>query len=173
MTIDELGAWGEFIGGIAVIAGLVFVGIQLLIANREARVATNQKFADSITDLGLLLSNSTEMSDIWYRGLTGIENLEIAERVRFSSMIGNNFLRTFENLHSHYQDGRLDNRLWAGAERLLKSAVVNKGFMEISELRKLWYDPSFQSFIDGLIEGGSDLNLLESYGLSPNLKGDT
>ena len=42
MLIEQLGAWGDFIGGIAVVAGLVFVGIQLLGANRETRAATIQ-----------------------------------------------------------------------------------------------------------------------------------
>ena len=42
MGIEELGAWGDFIGGIAVLAGLIFVGIQLLGANKEARAATIQ-----------------------------------------------------------------------------------------------------------------------------------
>ncbi len=37
MTIEELGAWGDFIGGVAVLAGLIFVGVQLIVANRESR----------------------------------------------------------------------------------------------------------------------------------------
>jgi len=173
MTIAELGAWGEFLGGIAVVGGLVFVGVQLRVANREARVASNQAFANSINNLGSMLANSTEMSDIWYRGLSGLENLEVAERVRFTSMISNNILRTFENLHSHYRDGRLDDRLWAGSERLLQSVAQNNGFIEIWQLRKLWYNPSFQTYIDGLLEAESDLNLLDSYGVSENSKANT
>ena len=38
MTIEDLGAWGDFIGGVAVVAGLIFVGIQLKIGNRETRL---------------------------------------------------------------------------------------------------------------------------------------
>ena len=53
MNIQELAAWGEFIGGIAVVAGLFFVGIQLRIANRESRLAANRTYAESIIGLEL------------------------------------------------------------------------------------------------------------------------
>jgi hypothetical protein len=49
MNIEELAAWGEFLGGVAVIAGLLFVGLQLLASNREAKAATNQNYAASIS----------------------------------------------------------------------------------------------------------------------------
>ena len=39
MNIEEMAAWGKFLGGLAVIAGLLFVGLQLLASNREAKAA--------------------------------------------------------------------------------------------------------------------------------------
>ena len=68
MKIEQLAAWGEFLGGIAVVAGLVFVGLQLMSANREAQLAANRSYAEFFNTLGSMLTGSSEIADIWYRG---------------------------------------------------------------------------------------------------------
>lgn len=173
MTIDDLGALGDFIGGFAVIAGLFFVGLQLLAANREARAAANRLYADSIIDMGRLIYESTEMADIWVRGLAGLDDLEINERVRFMGLIGTNMLKRWENLHSLKASNRLDESVWDSAEQMLGPLLNSKGFAEVWFQRKHWYRPSFQSYIDSLMAKGTGPSLLESYGKSHEAHSDT
>ena len=45
MPIEQLAAWGEFVGGVAVVAGLIFVALQLRVSNREARIAVAPRHA--------------------------------------------------------------------------------------------------------------------------------
>ena len=45
MTLQDWGALGELIGGIAIIISLIYVGVQLNLSNKATRAATNQAFS--------------------------------------------------------------------------------------------------------------------------------
>ena len=167
MTIDNLGAIGDFIGGIAVIAGLVFVGFQLRNANREARLAANQKYAELVTDMSKTLSADTEISEIFLKGLNGLESLDQVERLRFITLTSGIILRNWESLYSYKREGRLESRLWNGAETMLHSLIDTKGFKDIWEIRSSWFEPSFQSYVNRLLTKKSNSDLLHSYGVTP------
>ena len=173
MTINDLGAIGDFFGGLAVIAGLVFVGLQLRTANREARISANQMFADSIIGMGKIIYESDEMSDIWIRGLTGLDCLKPNERVRFMGVVSNNMLRKWENLHSQKVNKRLDKSVWISAEQTLRPLLNTKGFTDVWALRKPWYRPSFQSYIEKLVAQAVGPNLLEIYETIDEAESDT
>lgn len=95
MDIQTLGAWGEFIGGIggliaavAVIASLVFVGMQI-------RASVRQSGVDSYTSITELWANFTyatvgndEAWRIFYTGIRDYDSLDPAEQARFGFLIG-------------------------------------------------------------------------------------
>jgi len=79
MGIEQLGAWGEFIGGIAVLGGLVFVGVQLLGANREARAATIQ----SALEMQLMVDTElARYADTWNKVVSNQTIEDDSERRR-------------------------------------------------------------------------------------------
>jgi hypothetical protein len=165
MNWEAIGAIGDFIGGIAVVAGLIFVGLQLRTANREARIVANQKYADVMIDIAKQLSSTQEMSDIFSRGLVGLDALEQGEKARFITLVGSIILRSWENLHAYNVEGKLEARTWRGSEQSLKSLVVTKGFDDVWGMRRNWFGPSFQIYIDKPIQERTDQNLLDEYGV--------
>lgn len=165
MNVNELAAWGEFIGGIGVVAGLVFVGIQIRVFNAESRAAANEAYAQGYANLGLLLASEGELAEIFLKGQEGLETLQGAERLRFLSYYSNGVFRTYENLYSQRRSGRLDDRVWAGAELALRQMIGTRGFKDIWPLRKGWYGTEFQGYMDNLLaEDLHEGELLRSYG---------
>ena len=70
LTITELGSLGEFIGAFAVVASLIYVGIQLKQNTVAVKVTTAQAFTDT-WNAGLRpVSQSPVLADIVNRGLT-------------------------------------------------------------------------------------------------------
>ena len=161
MSIGELAALGEFIGGIGVVAGLVFVGVQIRVSNAESRAAANQAYAQSLANLGLLLASEGDLAELFLKGQGGLENLDGTERLRFMSFYSNGIFRMFENLYSQRRSGRLDERIWAGAEMTLRQVIGSRGFQEIWPLRKSWYEKDFQEYIDGLLEHNEQAGVLQ------------
>lgn len=95
MDIQTLGAWGEFIGGIggiiaaiAVIASLVFVGMQIRASVRQSGVDSY----NSITELWANFNNATVAHDeawrIFYTGIRDYDSLDPLEQARFGFFIG-------------------------------------------------------------------------------------
>ncbi|MGR8949566.1 MAG: hypothetical protein ACU84Q_16095 [Gammaproteobacteria bacterium] len=164
MSIDELAAWGEFIGGLGVIAGLVFVGIQLYISNKESRYAANESYAQSISNIGLLLASESDLAELFVRGADGLDNLDPTERLRYITFFSNGMLRMYENLYSQHRSGRLEERIWSGAEITLRYAIGSRGFKDVWSLRRNWYENKFREYIDLLVkEDTHSGELLQSY----------
>ncbi|MEQ8693875.1 MAG: hypothetical protein RIC85_00910 [Gammaproteobacteria bacterium] len=164
MPIEELAAWGEFIGGLGVIAGLFFVGVQLHISNKESRYAANESYAQAIATIGLLLASESDLADIFIRGAEGLDKLDAAERLRYITFFSNGMLRTFENLYSQHRAGRIEDRIWRGAEITLRYAIGAQGFKDVWSLRKTWFEKAFQEYVDELVaEDTHSGELLHSY----------
>ena len=163
MNIESLAAWGEFLGGVAVVVGLIFVGIQVRISNQEARIAANDRYAKSMSDVGLLLASNPDLSEIFTRGISGIENLEEKELVRFLTYLSNGVFPMYENIYSQYQSGRIEQRVWDGAENRLKLLAGSKGFQDVWALRSSWYEENFQYYIGTIIEDNQDVGELAKH----------
>ena len=95
MDIDTLGAWGEFIGGIggliaafAVIASLVFVGMQIRASVRQARVDSYSTVTSLWTNFTNAAATTDEAWRIFYTGIRDYDALSDMEKSRFSFLIG-------------------------------------------------------------------------------------
>jgi hypothetical protein len=95
VDIQTLGALGEFVGGIggmiaalAVIASLVFVGMQIRASVRQAQVDSYS----TVTQLWTNFTNATAASDeawrIFYTGIREYDSLSPMEQSRFDFLIG-------------------------------------------------------------------------------------
>lgn len=65
MNIMELGAIGELVGGVAVIASLIYVGLQVRRNTLALRANAAQGFADSINGALLLAAGGGEPTRAW------------------------------------------------------------------------------------------------------------
>jgi hypothetical protein len=120
MGIEQLGAWGDFIGGIAVLGGLVFVGVQLLGANREARAATIQSALQMqiMTD-----SELAKYSDTWEKVVSN-SSLDDSSEHRRAILLFNLVITTLENRYHQFRAGYLDDKSWEASLEALKKTLA-------------------------------------------------
>ena len=89
MSLSDLAAIGGFISGIAVVASLVFVGIQMLQSNRTQNANSLQSLWDGFRQRtfrdGYL---DGEYNQIWAQGLTSFDGLDENGKRRFFYMMG-------------------------------------------------------------------------------------
>lgn len=106
MTIQDWGALGEMIGGVAIIVSLVYVGLQLKQGNREAKAATLQAVLDSEM---LLQAEVLRYAGVWIKVQTDA-NFSNAEEKRRGILLFNMMMTVFQNRYYQYQSGYLDHR---------------------------------------------------------------
>lgn len=86
MNWDALGAIGDFVGGIAVVISLVYVGLQIRQSSNSVRAASQIAIKQLSTEITNQLC-APEIARIYLKGLNNSANLDPEDRVRFHSLM--------------------------------------------------------------------------------------
>lgn len=146
MTLQDWGALGELIGGVAIIVSLLYVGLQIRHSTSATRAATSQAFITQYNDLLYQLTRE-EVRDIYWRGLPGISHLQGSEHACFSGLMAMIF-RTYEIFYLEKSEGRFDSKIWRGYTQLLRDLMSNPGPREYWELRRHQYSDEFVDLME-------------------------
>ncbi len=146
MTIMELGAIGELVGGVAVVATLIYLAMQVRQSTRSThRTVYQAASSDSATWL-MELAKDGELSRLYYQGLRAPTTLETDQLNRFYDFLGAFFAQLEANyLHNREFDEVESQQRWrAVMGRLLQSP----GGESFWERRKWAYNPTFKNYVD-------------------------
>ena len=93
MTLNQIYNASQILAAIAVVASLIFVGLQLRQSDRTQRANSLQSVLDGYRDRTFLPGiNSGEVMSIWARGLTSLDLLDANDKRRFWFILLNEFL---------------------------------------------------------------------------------
>ena len=108
--LEDLGNLGDFLGGIAVIATLVYIAIQIrqnttqIAENSERmRLSFENDIRRELNNFRLSIATDEGLSSIWRRGLDD-EQLDEVDRGRFELLILNLIAMLTEQFHAHQLD---------------------------------------------------------------------
>jgi hypothetical protein len=149
MNLERYALIAEIVGGLAVIVGLVFVGLELRQNTIVQRVTATQTLVVDYENAVDLLTKDNESACIYVRGNNGLSNLSGIERYRYFVMWFH-LLRAAEQLHYYSLEGMVDARIWRGFQRQLDEVIRYPGVKEYWQLRRDWYSDEFQNFIDSI-----------------------
>ena len=82
---EAIGAIGEVVGGVAVIATLLYLAIQIRQNAQSVRNAASLSVNEGLAEINRRLSNDAEFADLWLRGLKDYRGLTNVERARFAA----------------------------------------------------------------------------------------
>ncbi len=164
MDIMELGAIGELVGGVAVIASLIFVGMQVRGSTREQRLTAMQQATRETAEV-VQFFREPGRTDIWIEGLKDWNGLELRDQVILSAILLHWF-RMFEQLFYQSMSGRLESDLWAGFERQLGDFVAYPGCQRWWAERGHWFGDTFRVFVATSIAAASRPSLYGEHGIT-------
>ena len=102
----------EFFGGIAVLVGLIFVGLELRQNTEAVQADTLQSITEQSQDYLLLLASDGEINAIWRQGVADLSKLDEGEASRFNFLYRAQWIR-FQNAYLQWRRGTLDDNDWA------------------------------------------------------------
>lgn len=149
MTLSDLSNLGTFVSAIAVLASLIFVGIQIRQNTRAVRAAASQAHTENWQALLAPIIENDDVAEIYRRGLSDINSLTENGRVRFL-FIAAGVLRFAESARLQWLHGQLDQAHWENLERNLTSLANQEGFRSYWAIRREWYNADFQRWYDAL-----------------------
>lgn len=143
----------EIVGVIAVLLGLLFVGLELRQNSDLLRITATQTLAAEYSDALEVMAYEDEAACVYALGISGLRNLNDVQRLRFFVQMFLIF-RSAEQLHYYSLEGMVENRVWRGFERQLKEVANLPGVQEWWKLRRSWFSDVFQEYIAAVIESG-------------------
>lgn len=145
MDIQELAAWGEFLGGIggliaafAVVASLVFVGFQVRHSANAAQASVRQAVSESVIDLAKLRLNEPVRQAL--RKDQAGDAIDETERELLGAYF-TVFWRTNENAFYQFRKGLLEADEWRSHRQVVQSTLIN------SRAAKFTFDLFAENFV--------------------------
>jgi hypothetical protein len=155
MNLENLANIGEFIGGIAVIASLIYLAIQIRQNTQSVKSST---VATNTANWSSLLVNlaSGDRSEAYMNGLVGMGDMSALHFQQFALM-SRAMLVSFESQHYQYLTGALDQDMYRGYERACKDQILAfPGHQMIWEITRDGFSPDFRELVDRLISEVSE-----------------
>ncbi len=150
LDITTLAAWGEFIGGIAVVVSLVYLASQIRQNSRLLRTSTASASSSVQNDASSLIVQDPEVARIYGAGLTDRSSLSEVDRQRFDALVGM-WVGGWNQEFQFSIDGVISPSVWESRTRIMRWFLHQPGFQHWwSEWRRN-FDDEFGDFVDSLI----------------------
>jgi len=153
MNLQKYALVAEIAGGVAVVIGLIFVGLELRQNTRAQRVTATQTL---VVDYENAIDNlaDADTACIYVLGINGLQNLSGIERYRFF-VLWFHIFRAAEQLHYYSLEGMIEPQIWRGFQRQLNEVSRLPGVREWWNIRRDWFSDDFQRFVDDLVASGT------------------
>lgn len=150
MTLEELAYISQIIGVIAVLASLIFVGLQIRQNTKAIKATSHHAVTDSFNAINNIILSDPTVARRWRLALEGSKELDEDERISVDFMLLAN-MRIFETLYYQYTNGTLDKKLFDAELKTLKWSVTFPGVQAWWATNPISLSAEFRAFIDGLI----------------------
>jgi hypothetical protein len=154
LDITTLAAWGEFIGGIAVVVSLIYLASQIRQNSKLLRASTASATAQTQTTAAVLQAQDPDVARIFWDGIQDRASLSESDRRRFDMLAEVTMMGTLQQ----YEFTREGIQLPLAAERReagLRRMSQGPGFKEWwREGMGTDYPQEFRDYVDGLIREG-------------------
>jgi len=118
MTILELGAVGEFIGGVAVVVTLIYLAMQIRQNTSVNASLIRQNFYDATQRMMLHAVESTEFMELFNRAWSTNDSLTPTEQMQIWRHMQAIFMG-YQGFFEQYKSGALPEKDWALVRKIL------------------------------------------------------
>lgn len=153
MNWDAIGAVAELLGGIGVIASLVYLSVQIRQNTNSVRAAAAREVLHEAQRILIQISSDPELAELNRRGGADRSSLSDAERYRFDTLVLA-ALRNGESLFIQSKRGVLSDADWDGLRETIRLLLRTPGFQESIAEGRSQLNRDFALFLDSLINSG-------------------
>ena len=156
MTILELGAVGEFIGGVAVVVTLIYLAMQIRQNTSVNASLIRQNFYDATQRMMLHAVESTEFMELFNRAWSTNDSLTPAEQMQIWRHMQAIFMG-YQGFFEQYKSGALPEKDWALVRKILTTFWLLDGKGKTDAWEQMssgrFFNEDFLEEIESLKEG--------------------
>ena len=156
MTILELGAVGEFIGGVAVVVTLIYLAMQIRQNTSVNASLIRQNFYDATQRMMLHAVESTEFMELFNRAWSTNDSLTPTEQMQIWRHMQAIFMG-YQGFFEQYKSGALPEKDWALVRKILTTFWLLDGKGKTDAWEQMssgrFFNEDFLEEVDSLKEG--------------------
>ncbi len=150
MNLEQLANLGELLGGIAVIASLIYLAIQIRQNTKTVKSSTLSVNSQIWTTMLLTLGDKDNVAAFTY-GYFPMENMDPQKFTQFQLQCRALFV-SMEQQHYQYTQGTLDADTYEGYARSISNTILPfPGFRVYWDMYREDFSPLFRNHLDDLI----------------------
>jgi hypothetical protein len=149
MTLAELAAFGNFIGGLAVCVSFIFLALQLRQANRNQRSLMQHGRSTRTRDVFMRFGDPA-VTALVLRAFEADPTLSDAEYFAFYSLAGAIFMN-YEDSFRQFRAGTLDRESWESDRRTLEWLLTSPGYRAAWRALRESIGDDYRQFLDTLM----------------------
>jgi hypothetical protein len=150
MSIQDLGAIGEFISSIAVVISLVYLAVQIRENTRTQRISSAQDVMSLSATMNTNLLANTQLFDVLTKTVAGGRSLSPEERFQYQGFLRAVFAAHWQVYYLH-ANGVLDDEIFETYERRTRDILSRPLAMEWWLASKFLFGANYQQYVDRLI----------------------
>lgn len=150
MLLVKLYELSQIVGSIAVVASLVFIGIQIHTNMKATRAASHQASSEALVRLNLLWAENEEATRLWLLGSSDRRALTAEQKWRFDSM-ARAYLHVCETMYVQASLGAGDREIVSAEEDGIRTMFSSEGIRDWWAQNPYGFSTGFRKYIDALI----------------------
>lgn len=154
MNLTKVAAWSEIVSSVAILATLVYLGLQM----QQNTAAIQAQSRQSMLDADMALLNTWSANPELALGLTGQGELSDAEKASVYFAFAA-FMRSRESHWFQYQHDVLDETTWQAYRNPIPRMLSTKRGGDYWRVGRVGFDAGFVEEVDKFIAGQRDTEL--------------
>ena len=150
MDLQTFANLGEFLGGVAVIASLGYLALQVRQNTQSIRTENYGRALDRIASMQSQLSRDTELSRFFSKGVADASLLTPAERIQFTWALYEAF-GAFEFMFEAARTRALPEEVWARWSSTVAWWLSFPGVQSWWRHRPVPFSASFSAYVEGIL----------------------
>jgi len=151
---EAIGAIGEVLGAVGVIATLAYLARQIRQNSEVVRSSTRQAISTTQLQVGLQIASDPALRGLALRWLSGAPAATPEEALAEDMFLRANF-RAFENQYHQHLDGTFDDAMWRGYLENMKRTCTAPRIPEFWARNRSLYSRDFGAFVEDQLFGGA------------------
>ena len=149
MTLPEITEIAQTLGSAAVVASIIFVGVQIRQNTKATQAASHHAVSKALNQINLLWARDGEVTRLWLSGIRDRSALTPEERWRFDSTL-RAYFHVCETMYTQANLGAGDLGIVLAEEKGIKTVFLSAGVREWWAENPFGFSTDFRNYIKEL-----------------------
>ena len=150
MTFEQISSVSQSIAAVAVVASLIFVGVQIRQGDKTQRAVMHDNRLRQIRETALHLA-SPGVTDSFIKGSAAAPDITETEWTQFffASLVQD---ITRDEQYRQFREGLIGSERWRQTQATIVGSMTTPGYRAIYRLNRPFFSPEFQSMLDAMLD---------------------